>query len=558
MSVYWGDINIRPINIKPTNIKKKVCLFFATLLERSSSRSKHEKMKSIYNKEKCLMSYEKGFIKFYNCFMENGEFKLTPKEWYFYSLLAARWNPFLNMAETTISRISEVQTVYKDKKRPTNDKVNTLKQIANLQSKGVITISNYDELTFNGKTNYDRTLLISFTDYIQSESIYNDVYSRTTDPNELYFMCVLQRFNSKGFNHSMEQIATLFDCNIKTAERTIATMKEKKLIKYVQGEVFQGKNGQYSKKPNTYFIRGVFEVDTEPETTVTEDVVSTDTPTDSELFMTMYGEVTLEYLQRKIQHSNWGRKTINKQGKTVNAALVEDDINIMMTCEELGIEPAFTKRSRNVITSMARTFDMNDINSWIDQYGKVKERKIKQEEAFNTEQESIKQYYESDTHVIEREGSVLLTDDLNINDVLIYVVQQNAEYGKIKDKIKKISIKSLVCGITNAGTPRLSTDTFNKVFDYAKDLLSDSKMSKDILYKVSQFRDAMLIENNHGLAPDVEHEGDIFVSYDGYSETNESLTERRRMIKLEKKRQEDEMNRIKKQENEIDIASLFD
>ncbi|MNW10964.1 hypothetical protein D3C71_2082990 [compost metagenome] len=78
------------------------------------------------------------------------------------------------------------------------------------------------------------------------------------------------------------------------------------------------------------------------------------------------------------------------------------------------------------------------------------------------------------------------------------------------------------------------------------------------MYRVSQFRDAILTENNHGLAPDVEHEGDVFVSYDGQSETNESLTERKRMIRMEKKREEDEIARLKKQENEIDIASLFD
>ncbi|MEK3877163.1 hypothetical protein [Paenibacillus sp. FSL M7-0420] len=428
------------------------------------------------------MSYEKGFIKFYNCFMENGEFKLTPKEWYFYSLLAARWNPFLNMAETTISRISEVQTVYKDKKRPTNDKVNTLKQITNLQSKGVITISNYDELTVNGKTNYDRTLLISFTDYVQSESIYNDVYNRTTDPNELYFMCVLQRFNSKGFNHSMEQIATLFDCNIKTAERTIATMKEKKLIKYVQGEVFQGKNGQYSKKPNTYFIRGVFEVDTEPDTTVTEDVVSTNTPTDSELFMTMYGEVTLEYLQRKIHHSNWGKKTTNKQGKTVNAALVEDDINIMMTCEELGIEPAFTKKSRNAITSMARTFDMNDINSWIDQYEKVKERKIEmlKEEKI---QEELQELLKTVNHAIIIDEEIIVLNKDNISKyVNVMKGNMDIEVYYIKSGTTKEHGPMIYLAATSEDKKYVNVDIWNYTVDkYVEIVCKNELLTIDVV-----------------------------------------------------------------------------
>lgn len=366
------------------------------------------------------MSYEKGFIKFYNCFMENGEFKLSPKEWYFYSLLASRWNPFLNIAETTISRISEIQTVYNDKKRPTNDRVNTLKQISNLQSKGVITISNYDELTVNGKTNYDRTLIIFFKDYVQSESIYNDVYKRTTEPNELYFMCVLQRFNTKGYSHSMEQIATLFDCNIKTAERTILTMKEKKLIKYVQGEVFQGKDGQYSRKANTYFIRGLFEVD-DPDTTDAEnDVISNHLPLsteESQTYMTMYGEVSLEYIQRKIKFSNWGRKTTNKHGKSVSATIIEDDINIMMTCEELGIELAFVKRCRNAITSMSRTFDMNDINSWIKQYEKLKERKI---ETLKKEKldEEIENALSNTKHALRINNDIILINSDNVENYI--------------------------------------------------------------------------------------------------------------------------------------------
>lgn len=374
------------------------------------------------------MSYEKGFIKFYNCFMENGEFKLSPREWYFYSLLASRWNPFLNVAETTISRISELQTVYKDKNRPTNDRVNTLKQISILQTKGAISISNFDELTVNGKTNYDKTLIISFKDYVKSESIDNSVYSRTTEPNELYFMCILQRFREKGYSHSMEQIATLFDCNIKTAERTILTMKEKKLIKYVQGEVFQGKDGQYSRKANTYFIRGLFEEDQPDTTDVEDDVVSNHllpTTEESQTYLTMYGEVSLEFIERKIKFSNWGKKTTNSSGKTVSAKIVEDDINIMMTCEELGIELSNVKRWRNAINAMSKSFDMNDINSWIEQYGKMKERKIA---ALKKEKldEQVADILENTNHVIVVNGEMIPVNSDNIQNY-IDMINQNRD-----------------------------------------------------------------------------------------------------------------------------------
>jgi hypothetical protein len=388
------------------------------------------------------MSYEKGFIKFYNCFMENGESKLSPKEWYFYSLLAARWNPFLGIAETTITRVSELQSVYKDKSRPTNDRVNTMKQISMLQDKGVISIDRYDELTINGKTNYDKMLTISFKDFVQSESIYMDVYSRTNEPIELYFMCVLQRFKKKGYSHTMEQLATLFDCNIKTADSTILMMKEKKLIKYIQGESYQGKDGHYSRKANTYFIHGLNEVDKENTTEIepeTELFVDDDLQ-ETQNYMTIYGELTLQSIQNKIKHSNWGQKVTNKMGKTVSATLTEDDINIMMTCEELGIESKFVKKSRNSITSMAKTFDMTDINSWIDQYVKAKQDKIERLEIEEMKKE-IQEMLKGVNNAIIIDGEIItLTPDnvnnyidiikSNMDNVEFYYVDEHDEYKK--------------------------------------------------------------------------------------------------------------------------------
>jgi hypothetical protein len=84
-------------------------------------------------------------------------------------------------------------------------------------------------------------------------------------------------------------------------------------------------------------------------------------------YLTIYGELTLREIQRKIERSNWGTKEY----------LTEDDIQIMLMCEDIGVELPFTTRCRNTLKSWTKKGnDMTSINKWIEGYQHVKQSKI--------------------------------------------------------------------------------------------------------------------------------------------------------------------------------------
>ncbi len=196
-----------------------------------------------------------GWIKFYNVFMEKGDYKLSPIEWYFYSLLVQRKSFYNHVTETTVARITELQSIYKDKNKPVRNYKNVWEQLKKLSERGVINI-NQSEIESKGKLEYNKTIIVSFKEYSGQgfEQINSNVFDKSNDPYELYFLCVLKRFDKKGFAHSMENLAILFDCHLDKAEKVIKTMKEKQLIRYKQGESKQSSNGQYIREANTYYL----------------------------------------------------------------------------------------------------------------------------------------------------------------------------------------------------------------------------------------------------------------------------------------------------------------
>lgn len=153
--------------------------------------------------------------------------------------------------------LSCVQTYYKGKQ--STNKENILKRLVALKDKGVL-FFDYDSLIDENKINYDKLITISLIDLGGHEQIKQSLYNRTDVPDEFYFMCLLHRFKD-GFTHSMNNMKDLLECNIKTAEKSIDSMKEKKLIRYIQGKSVYTKSGKYEREPNIYFIRGINEPD---------------------------------------------------------------------------------------------------------------------------------------------------------------------------------------------------------------------------------------------------------------------------------------------------------
>jgi hypothetical protein len=345
-----------------------------------------------------------GFIKFYNCFMEKGEYKLTPREWYFYSLLAARWSPFLGICETTVTAITDVQTAFQDKSRPTRDKTNTWEQIKSLELRGLIQILD-DNIITGTRYNYDSIIKIKFNDFDDGfEQINPELYYLSSDPVEIYFLCVISRFNNKGFSHTYEGLSDLLCCSESNAQDLVKRMKKKKLITYVQGKPDRLKDGTYTRTANTYYLNkdDKSEVENEEEIKDVNIVVN-----DKVSYLTIFGELTLQEIQRKIKQSNWGTKEFLK----------EDDIDIMLTCEDIGVELSFTNKSRNTLKSWTKKGnDMNSINKWIESFhSKVTDKKLDWDK---------KKKEESMVNAVVINGEIVLLHKKNVDQIDFNLVDE--------------------------------------------------------------------------------------------------------------------------------------
>lgn len=450
------------------------------------------------------MSKER-FIKFYNVFMEKGNYKLSPIEWYFYSLLAARWSPFLDCTETTVSIIADVQKKYNDCGRPTRNKENTLKQLLALKSKGVIDFDS-DSLNINGKMNFDKAIKVTFTDFKKSESITMSVYERTDEPEENYFMCILQRFREKGFSHSMENLADLLECNVKTANKIIERMKEKRLIKYTQGEKKQLSNGAWSSTPNVYFICDVNE-----QKTVVEDDIITNVPSGSSV----------------VEYGNWKGSGNLTDSDYILYAENKDNAEFIKVAEN---------KINRITKNKTNEKSLYMIDKAIKNAEKFVDRKRKEQMELKKEQNDERFINENNDKSIIRdnEGNLSILDDSTFKGMELETVSKVYGSGFIITDGREIPF----------GEPfkRCSRETKEIIYKEMNKLLEkNKKLTFTDIDSLIEMRKHIVDENNKGKKPEDEWEGD-FIDID----CNYSRQERLYKVKRErdKKKYEDERNFI--------------
>ncbi|MCR8641526.1 hypothetical protein NV379_02545 [Paenibacillus sp. N1-5-1-14] len=420
-----------------------------------------------------------GFIKFYNCFMENGDYKLTPREWYFYSLLAARWSPFTNVAETTVSVISNVQKVFLDKSRPTRDKSNTWEQICNLESKGVIRLLEHIA-NDGGRCNYDQTLTISFMDLGGFQKITHKLVCASENPIELFFLSVLTRFTTLGFSHSVFSLSELFVCSESRVQEIVKEMKNKNLITYIVGKRFRKTDGQYASKTNTYFLNDQY-VNKLKDNDITPNAPENDKQMDDigdrstknnkfEDKITVFGEITMQEILKKKDHSNWGKK-INKGGKDVGARINESDIDILLTLQQFEIEEGFCKKYLGILNSWVNNGDMDssDIEKWIANYHN--KMKVKRE---NWER---KKKEESIVNAVVIDGEVLKLDKNNVGQ--IDFSKADEVYYFDDNELKKGDIMYLAG--THGVTDHMRTDA---IAEYKKNVVLGNKLDIEIIENI--------------------------------------------------------------------------
>ncbi|CAM4127280.1 hypothetical protein [Saccharibacillus endophyticus] len=437
-----------------------------------------------------------GFIKFYNCFMENTNYKLSPEEWYFYSLLHARWSVFLDCTELSISKLTRVQTIYNDKQASKNyPKV--WKQVEVLRDKGVIEL---DVKEVNGKIDFKEDMKVYFVKLMTDESekeygheqIFKNVYDLSTNPIELYFLCILKRFESSGFSKNMNGLAKLLECDEKTAQKAINAMSKKKLISYEPSKRFQNGSGKFASTSNTYHLYSLKE----------------------EVKVVAIQEQKVE--QKPKQAENKPKKefkALTEWGNWGNAGNLDNvDFDLYVANKE---NSDFMKIAENKINRITRDGSNNNAKYIIDKNienaekrAKSKEQAMVQQVKEKKEEEQIKTIKNSNSTfiLVDRELQKLNPNDLKMDDTLVWVGEKFVSGGYRQDDLAKQCVRDLI----SSHSQKLRKETIQEILEHLKKIIKSQPFNADAVKEFKQFRDDLLKQKNDGKSNEEDWEGDIW------------------------------------------------
>ncbi len=297
-----------------------------------------------------MKNNNQSFIKIYNSFLENGDNKLSPKQLYFYALLHARYSPFLECTETTLSILNESQIVYKDKNERKNI-ANIKKTIFSLHDMGFIKIECSDSKI--DKNSFIRVKFPTLADGF--EQVKRDIFNMAENENELYILITIQRFKN-GYEKAKSKWADVLGCSKNTGIAIINKMLEDKKIYCVEGVTYKDNQGRFKQDPTKWYLceKPVILLDSEEKEKLVEQMEETkqeviENKIDStSTFDTIYGELTLDDIMNRYSESNWGKK-IEKNGKQVNAPIEFFEYAVYKIMKDNGLQPGVVKKCESII-----------------------------------------------------------------------------------------------------------------------------------------------------------------------------------------------------------------
>ncbi|MFD2672253.1 hypothetical protein [Marinicrinis sediminis] len=496
-----------------------------------------------------------GFIKFYNCFMDTGKYKLSPLDWYWYALLASRWNAFLNVAEITINRLTEIQHYYKNKRSAIN-KGNVKNKVWELQDRGLITIlTSDDELIANkkGEFNYDKTIVIAFNNFDgKYEPIHKSLYDKTDDVYENYALCCIHRIeqsnkknrNKKGFDKSLTAWESLLECSSDTVERTIGSMLDKKLVSREGWNKKQLNNGQYKSTPYEYFI-GV--QDKVPGTPMNDSTEQQDT------------EQKIE-----IEWGNW---------KNWNARITYEDC--LLYHKQIDI-PEFKEQCDKRLKKIPEKTMFYINKDMMAAEAKLNEAKMKEQA-----QQRVREKNEIISIVAKCKGIPLMRDgnviDFSVNDADKLTLQDTIiRTNKTEDHsfdggftgytthIEEIPMRGFLSGDYGLGEHdgyiRVSSEIISKLFKQFKDMVLKENQWNQTIYKnkFDQLRNRIKEEVNSDKKYDEDWEFDHWMCYGPNDEENLSKKERMREQRRIEKQQEEKKIIVDDSRPSVNLNNPFD
>lgn len=477
----------------------------------------------------------KASIIIYNCFLKKGEHHLNPIELYFYGLLAARQSHFIKCTETTLNILADIQQYYDDKNN--NRKASKVRDVLmSLRNKGAINIEPSEKLSPN--TLFRVTFPFFDGGY---EHMYPELYNEATEPDYLYVFAIINQI--KGYEKAKDKWGNVLGYSETKGETIINKMISDGKIHFVEGNKYTDDQGRTKQRATKWYLgnkpehkQKELEIESEAELVRFETVVK-DEEELSESYMTIFGEWTLTDIEKKIKHSNWG-----KSGKLI----LEDDIYLLMTLQDLGIKKPITSKWNNTLNKWRKDGNnMSSIDEHIKSYRKKKLDKQKELEQ-NKNNEEVAKNSDGKLLLKDKDENLVALDVKEVKQLTIEYLYENF----ISVECNNVSYK--LWGGENSIFGRCYRETKDKVFMRMIEMFTQA--GKVDCEALKEYKNSIIKENNKNRPYNVEHEGDVFIGYGVNDEENVSLKNRIMKHTTKKKFQHDNKN----DEEKIDLTTLLD
>lgn len=463
----------------------------------------------------------KSYIRLYNVFTDDCEYRLIPRLLYFYSLLATMKSVFTGYTLTTLSLICHSQDVFKGDNE--NRNVNECKSIiSSLVDSKVI------QLESNSTIKAHTPLKITFPVFDKGfEDIKLDVWESINSPDELMVITMLKRI--PGFEKSKDQWSKFLGYSSKnTGNKIITLMEIDEKIHCIEGNLYTDAQGRIKQYPTKWYLGKKPE---EKKEVLTPDIIIADEST------TVPDELGI----------NWGNW--NTSGN-----LNLDDYIIYFQQQHI-------EEFMNIADAKLKRITKDGTNDKaVYAIGKSMDEAERYVAKLNHEAASKQQEIDNREAFANREGKLLFKDRKhNLHAVEIETIkgmtarQFCENYVSLVEYVDEFGKAYSVDLWDDYGIfDSCSVPTKEKV--YQEFIAMFEATGKIDVNELKDYRKTIVKENNKDLPYGVEHEGDDIV-YDGNGGSdNVSLRNR----KFQYRRDEEKRLKQTEQKNEQEPWELFD
>ncbi|MCZ8512427.1 hypothetical protein O9H85_08265 [Paenibacillus filicis] len=435
------------------------------------------------------------YIRLYNVFTDDSEYKLSSRQLYFYALLDTLKSVFLGYTQTTLTIVCQNQIVFTDKNE--SRKIDECRSVVlSLVEKNVIELESEPNIKAN------TPIKIRFPVFKGGfEDIHTDIWEKVSSPDELMVFTMLKRI--PGFEKAKDKWSKILGYASKnTGDEIVTRMETDDKIYSVEGKIYTDAQGRTKQLPTKWYIGK------KPESKV---------KTDDDI---IFDEIVSED-NSDIEWGHWkkGDLTLNDYILYVNQENNEEFIKVA--------KAKINRISKNGTNEKV----VFTIEQQIEEARKIILNKKRKEDEIEQEKNRVETIANSKGKLLfkDKKRNLVAVDIAIIRGMNVMELYQNYSSLEFETEYEG-ETRGYDLFDDHSFFAHCYPETKEKVFRKLIEMFEQT--GKIGIYELEKYRIEIVKENNAGLPHDVEHEGDSFDIYGPNHADNRSLRERIRKHKV--------------------------